>query len=300
LSGIDVELKRLMEGFCTDELTESILYSELAEIERDDETRKVLRELSEQEHRHYSFWRSVLGEDCKAKMYLVFLLKAAYKLLGPVFVLNTLERGEREAVEKYRSFIERSGVGEDVRREVEAILSEEEMHEEKLIDRIEDIRVKYLGYAALGLSDALVEVTGVHAGFLGATANTTVAGIAGLVVGFSAAISMAGAAYVQSRHGGSEKPGVSAIVTGVSYMLSVVLLALPYFLLGSMAASFATSVALALAIVAAFTYYSSVIRRKNFRSEFATTSALLLGTAAASYLFGDVVGRIFGIQGVFG
>ncbi|MET1127978.1 MAG: VIT1/CCC1 family protein [Thermoproteota archaeon] len=299
LSGINAELKRLVETFCIDELTESVLYSELAKIERDAATRKVLRELSEQEHRHYSFWRSILGRDCRARMYTVFLLKVAYRILGPIFVLNMLEQGEREAVEKYRSFIEKFGVGEDVRREVEDILGEEEEHEEKLIDRIEDIRTKYLGYAALGLSDALVEVTGVHAGFLGATASTTVAGIAGLVVGFSAAISMAGAAYVQSRHSGSEKPGVSAMVTGLSYMLSVVLLALPYFLLGSMAISFATSVVLALAIVAAFTYYSSVIRRENFRSEFVTTSALLLGTAAASYLFGDVMGRVFGIQGAF-
>ncbi|MET1101208.1 MAG: hypothetical protein ABWW69_01830 [Pyrodictiaceae archaeon] len=32
---------------------------------------------------------------------------------------------------------------------------------------MEDVRVKHVGFIALGLADAIVEITGVHAGFLG-------------------------------------------------------------------------------------------------------------------------------------
>ena len=54
-----------------------------------------------------------------------------------------------------------------VREELEIYNKRRRKARERLLVKIEDIRQRYLGYIALGLADALVEITGVHVGLLG-------------------------------------------------------------------------------------------------------------------------------------
>jgi len=72
-------------------------------------------------------------------------------------------------------------------------------HEHALIAQLKEKRIDYIGFIVLGLADAIVEITGVHAGFLGVTGSTLIAGVAGVIVGFSAAISMGSASYLQAK-----------------------------------------------------------------------------------------------------
>ncbi|WP_244403868.1 VIT1/CCC1 transporter family protein [Pyrolobus fumarii] len=288
------DLEKLFEEFCINELMDHMIYKALARIEPDPKRKKLLERLAEQEYQHYLFWRSLLGRDCKAPRPRVSLVAVAYRLLGPAFTLRLLERGEGSAVERYRSVAER--LPDELRPKLEAIVRDEEEHERLLLQEFEDVRVKYLGYVALGLADAIIEITGVHAGFLGVTASTIMAGIAGLVVGFSAAISMASAAYLQAKHGEEESPTVSAAITGLSYILSVILLALPYFLIHDMLIGFLASVAIGLALTGSLAYYSAVVQEKPFTREFAENAGLLLGTAIASYIFGQALREVFGVS----
>lgn len=294
------EIARQAAEFCRDEYFDSLVYKALAEREVDPKRRRVLETLARQEWEHYEFWKEIAGDcgEVKVSRARISLLAASYKLLGPAFTLKLLERGEEETIKRYREILDR--LPEHLRPRLEAIIAEEEEHEDKLMEEIEDARAKYLGYMALGLADAVVEITGVHAGFLGATAKTLVAGVAGLVVGFSAALSMAGAAYLQAKHGGEESPTTSALVTGLSYIFSVIVLALPYFLTENMALAFAVSVAAAVALTSTFTYYSVVIQGKPLARELAESVGLLLGTALGSFLFGEFLGRVTGIQGLLG
>lgn len=289
------ELQALAREFCRDELMDSMVYRALAEREPDPARRRLLETLAEQEYRHHLFWREIAGGGCgEPPRPRVSLLAVSYRLLGPVFTLRLLERGEESTIERYKRVLPM--LGGEQRRRLEEIIREEEEHEHRLLEEIRDSRVKYLGYVALGLADAIVEVTGVHAGFLGATSNTIVAGVAGLIVGFSAALSMAGAAYLQSKHSGEESPVVSAAVTGLSYIFSVVVLALPYFLTHAMLLAFAASTLAGLSLTAAFTYYSAVVQGKGFAREYAESASLLLATALGSYFFGEALGRITGIR----
>ncbi len=291
-------LESVAAELCVDELTDYLVYSNLARIEPEPRRRRILEALAIQEKRHYEFWRSLASRDCKPRKVNVTLLSIAYRLLGPAFILKLLERGEDEAIRRYRSVLEEAP--EELKPEIERIIREEEEHEKILMGEVKDSRVQYLGYAALGLADAIVEITGVHAGFLGATENTIVAGVAGLIVGFAAAISMASAAYIQAKHGEEESPVLSALVTGLSYIVSVVLLALPYFLIHVMALSFAVSTLIGIGLSGALTYYASVVQEKPFAREFLETTGLILLTAVASYAFGELVNRVFGIREVLG
>ncbi|MEM2223370.1 MAG: VIT1/CCC1 family protein [Acidilobaceae archaeon] len=289
--------------FCRDEYFDYIAYRELAKIEGNSELKSILEEFSEQERKHYEFWKSFSG-DCSGYSRLkLFLLILSRRILGLTFTLKLLERHESRVIESYKLYLSR--LNGEARSRLEEIIRDEITHEKSWLDEMAEKEsiVKYLGFIALGLADAIVEITGTHAGFLGATEVTLVAGVAGLIVGLSAAISMSGAAYLQAKHGGLEeklRPNVSALTTGIAYIIAVILLALPYFLTKSMIIAFTASLIVALILIALFTIYGSIVRDRDFKKEFIETTLILLATAIASFLFGVIIGEITGIRGLIG
>ena len=289
----------LARSFCIDEYRDYYTYKRLAEAENSGQLREVLERFAGQEYRHYKFWSKIAG-DCSsdAGRQRVAHLRILRKLLGLTFVAKYLEKHEKEVIKEYRRFLDK--LEEPLRSELESIIREEEEHESFLLSSLNENIVKYLGFIVLGLADAIVEITGVHAGFLGATTKTLIAGIAGLIVGVSAAISMAGAAYLQAKAGETEAhPGKSAMITGVSYMLAVIVLALPYFVFVHQLVAFMVSVAFAVAMVAVFTFYGSVINDTDFGGDLAKNVGILFGTALAAYLVGEALGSYFGIHDIF-
>lgn len=143
-------------------------------LEKNKENAEKLKRIAEQERKHFEFWRKI--SRCEPPKVDLKKVKLIAKLLGVQFVLKKMELSEKNAVECYKK-IKEMIKDEQLRKELEEILEEEMEHERALMSEVEDPRVKYLGYVALGLADAVVEVTGVHAGFLGATAKHRASGI---------------------------------------------------------------------------------------------------------------------------
>ncbi len=289
--------KELARKYCIDEYVDYEIYKYLAEREKSERLKQILQQLSKDEYEHYLFWKKILGEDCRTevserKLKLIHLMR---KTMGLTFTLKWLERHEEEVVKEYKEYMKYIE-DEETRKELERIIADEEKHENNLIGSIEETIVRYLSFIVLGLADAIVEITGVHAGFLGATSVTVMAGIAGLIVGLSAAISMASAAYLQAKSDPSRDPVKSAIMTGLGYVGAVVILAAPYFLVSSMIVAFVISVIMGALLIAVFTFYSSIVFDRPFMREFIESTGLMLVTAFAAYLFGDIIGTHFGIR----
>lgn len=291
------------ENYCDDEFTDHLVYKKLAAIEKTESNRLMLLRLSEQEQGHFKFWNSyVKGYQPRVNKFFIFTMVLLRRLLGLTFTIKLLERHEGKVIREYKRFAET--LPDQERKKLDSIIADEEEHERFFVSQINESVVKYMSFIALGLADAIVEITGVHAGFLGVTSSTLIAGIAGLVVGVAAAISMASAAYLQSKQVQSNQeqtrsPIISAVSTGIAYISTVVVLALPYFFTEDMAYAFGVSVALAIAMAAFFTFYSSVILEKKFSRELLETVGLTLGTAFATFLFGSWLGSLFGISGWF-
>ena len=179
------------------------------------------------------------------------------KLLGATFAIKFLETHEQSSIKRYKS-IEPSVPAED-RPQFEQILQDEEEHEAKLAAQIDSSVVKYMSFVVLGLADAIVEISGIHAGSLGVYSSTELTGLAGIVAGAAASISMASAAFAQAKQGFQGSAQISAIITGVSYFINAILLATPYFLTHNAVFAMVTSLAVAIAILAFISYYNSVI-----------------------------------------
>ena len=281
--------------YCEDEFTDHLVYHRLAEREKDQAKKNILEQLSKQEEDHYRFWNSLIqSHSPKIKHgFIGFVIVLRY-VFGLTFVIKFLERHEEHVIDEYKSVLsEFKGKDQEY---LEKMIGEEEKHEKYFISQINEGVVKYLGFIVLGLADAIIEISGVHAGFLGITSSTTMAGVAGLVVGFAAAISMGAAAYLQAKQDPTRNPVTSAIITGISYILAVTLLALPYFLTGYMVFAFTISLLAALLLTAYFTFYSAILFDRSFSREFLESAGLTLATAAATFFFGELIGRLFGIH----
>ncbi|MEG2082956.1 MAG: rubrerythrin family protein, partial [Oscillospiraceae bacterium] len=73
--------------------------------------------------------------------------------------------------------------------EAAQISHEEEIHENALIEMLDEERLQYVGSMVLGLNDALVELTGTIAGMTFALMNTRLVALSGIITGVSATLS---------------------------------------------------------------------------------------------------------------
>ncbi|GBC71512.1 hypothetical protein HRbin02_01297 [Candidatus Calditenuaceae archaeon HR02] len=292
-------MKTELRKYVIDEFSDYLIYKSLAEVERDASRREILSNLSKKEYEHYMFWLQLTNYQPKPPSGVrIGLMVVLRRLLGLVFIARLLERHERSVVRWYRELSDALPAKE--RETLFHIMREEEEQERMLIGQIEETVIKYLGYVVLGLADAIIELSGVHAGFLGATNVTILAGMAGIVVGFAASISMAVAVYLQAKQTPTIVPFKAAILTGITYVSTVILQALPFFLTSDIFTAFTASIAVSITLIAGFTYYGAVVRDADARREIITNVALTLGTAAATYLFGELLSTWLGIKSLYG
>ncbi len=278
------------------ELTEHLVYRRLAHMERNPINRAALERLSEQERAHYEFWKSLMPDaaahiNIHPRWYTVWMFSFLRAVFGVTFITKFLELHEKDAVQKYNSIL--PSIPESHRARFLEIIEDEKSHERMFIGQLKEKRVNYIGFIVLGLADAIVEITGVHAGFLGVTGSTLIAGVAGVIVGFAAAISMGSAGYLQAKQDPDKSAVLSGFLTWASYFCSVILLALPYFLIRVMLVAFIASTSVGVILVAGFTFYGAVVFDRKFWREFSETVGLMLATALATFLLGTGVGRVF-------
>ena len=211
-------------------------------------------------------------------------------VFGLTFAVKLMERGEQSAQTLYKA----------VAREVPQALriaEEEDEHEHALLGMLDEERLRYIGSMVLGLSDALVELTGTLAGLTLALQNTRLIATAGLITGISASLSMAASEFLSTQSQEDDlDPKKASLYTGAAYVVTVVLLILPYFLLQSYLAALGVALAVAMVVVLAFTYYVSVARDMPFRRRFLQMAGISLGVAALSFAIGYVVREVLGIE----
>lgn len=295
------DLDRIAGEQAREELFAHRVYGALAERVPDGPSRTMLEELAAQERTHVDFWLEVGGHDedeIRPSRFKHLLLVAASRLLGPAFTIRWLERGEDRAIATYSQLLEDGTLSEEQRARVEQMLREEREHEQHLERGIKDERRVYLGAAVLGLNDALVELTGGLTGLVASIPDPKLVGFAALVVGIAASMSMAASNFLSVDIGEESelRPGKAAAYTGIAYILVVVGLVLPFFLTTSRHVALAVSWAAAIAIIAAFSFYSSVMQDTRFLRRFGVMLALGLGVAVVSFVIGRVLGTVIGIE----
>jgi VIT1/CCC1 family predicted Fe2+/Mn2+ transporter len=285
-----------------DELFAYRLYTALAQRLPAGPSRDMLLELARQEESHVDFWVEAGGLDrsrLRASPVKYRLLVLASRIVGPAFTIRWLERGEDKAIVAYKELLaDGSSLTPEQHERVREMLREEEEHEEQLEQGVEDERRLYLGAAVLGVNDALVELTGALSGLISSIGDPKLIGFAGLIVGISASGAMAASSFlnVDLSVETNLNPRKAAAYTGLTYLIVVFGLVFPFFFLTDRHIALAITWTVAIAITAAFSYYSSVMQNESFRRRFVLMLALGLGVAVVSFGIGRVLGSVLGIE----
>lgn len=274
-------LKKIIAAQRT-ELTENQIYLRLAEGCRDKKNAGVLKKIGDQELLHAQYWQSKTGLELAPDKFRISLTVFLARLLGLTFVLKLMEKREGTGSKLYRELT-------SLFPEAETFSKEEQEHENEILEMLDEEGLQYVGSIVLGLNDALVELTGALAGFTLALGDTRLITLAGLVTGISASMSMAASDYLSSRAEGDTRAKKSAVYTGISYLVTVILLILPFLLLSSKFIALSITLLTAVCIIFFFNYYISTAKGLNFRHRFLEMTIISLSVAALSFLVGFVL-----------
>lgn len=273
------------------EITESAVYENLSKSAKGEENKKVLHRLSQEEHAHYEIWKKYTGKELKPNKWKVFKYTVIAKILGFTFAVKLMEMGEEGAQKEYEL------IAEEVEESIQ-IRKQEEEHEQALLNMLDEERLQYVGSMVLGMNDALVELTGSLAGFTFAMQNTRLIALSGLIIGISATFSMASSEFLSARSEGRNDALKSCSYTGVAYLITVVLLILPYLLLDSAKYMLALFLMLGIVIliIAGFTYYISVAQGQKFRPRFFEMTIISVSVAVLSFVVGILAKHFLGVD----
>jgi len=272
------------------EITGHLTYQRLTTEIKDAHNRKIVEQIANDELAHYQLFKNHTNRDIGPNRFQVFIYYWIARLLGLTFGIKLMERGEDAAQAAYEQFI-------GVMPEIEAIIKDEEEHESQLIDMLDEEVLKYTGSVVLGLNDALVELTGTLAGLTFAFQNTNLIALSGVITGIAASFSMAASQYLSERAEDDSSNALrSAIYTGIAYIITVMILVLPYLLFKNYLLCLLLTLALAIAVIAVFNYYLAVAKDLNFRRRFLEMAAISIGVAVFSFGLGYVIRQLFGIE----
>lgn len=150
-------IRKKVIRFQQTEITEYHIYKRLAKRIKSPANAKILDQIAEDEKRHYEGWKKYSNEEVQPRWFLVWFYTTVSLLFGFTFGIKLMEQGEKAAQGNY------AAVEKEI-PEAAKYQHEEDEHEERLINMLDEERLQYAGSVVLGLNDALVELTSALAG----------------------------------------------------------------------------------------------------------------------------------------
>ncbi len=274
-----------------DEQMGAQLYAFMARREKKPENRALLEQMAQDEAAHAAVWQSVSGQKTRPSRLRIGWLKLVTVLLGFTFTLKLLHRDEIAAIAQYETM-------KDELPDASRVQGDEMRHERQLIDMLDEERLQYVGAMVLGLNDALVELTGTIAGLSFAMQNTRLVALSGSITGITASLFMEASNFLAERANGNPNALKCCLYTGVAYVVTVVLLVLPYLLLPNSLwlAALITMLAVVVLIILFFNYYLSVAKDLPFARRFGEMCLISLGVAAIAFVIGLAAKALLGVD----
>ncbi len=289
----DIQLKKALLIEQKNEITGHLIYKKLSRKIKSSENAQILKRISDDELKHYEKLKVLTKTEVVPNYFQLYFYLFVSLIFGLTFGIKLLEKGEDKAQDKYNELSEHEAV-------IKEIMTDEEVHEQELIEMIDEERLNHIGSVVLGLNDALVELTGALAGYTFAFQNTKIIALTGLITGISASFSMAASEYLSSRQEENEEAqktaAKSALYTGIAYVITVALLIMPFLIVANPFVSLILTLLTAVLIIFGFNYYISVAKGVPFRKRFIEMALISLGVSGISFLVGVAVKVIFGIE----
>lgn len=281
-------LKFLLE-LQQNEITEHAIYLNLAKFVKKEDDKQILINIGREEFAHAKILEKYTNKKLKPQKFKVFKFFILSFIFGYTFVIKIMESGEKSAEYIYSKIV-------DEVPDAKTIAFEEYEHENKLIAILDEDRLKYVGSMVLGLSDALVEISGTLAGLTFALQDNRLVALSGIITGISATLSMASSEYLSAKADGSKNAFKSCAYTGIMYLITVSLLIMPYLVFNVSIYALIAMLIIVITIIFCFTFYIAVAKSISFRERFFEMAGVSLTVAAISFFVGMLVKQFLGID----
>lgn len=290
---MDKETLNILKKMQKNEITEYNIYNKIASIlKNDDPNKKILTEVAKDEKNHFAQIKEITRLNIKPNKFKVYFYYFISRVFGLSFGLKLMEKGESIATKIYDQLSDKTKI-------LKKLSLDEQRHEKELLNILSEERLEYAGSIVLGLNDALVELTGALAGLTFALQNNRLVALAGLVTGFAASLSMAASGYLSSKEEGEKEtknPFKAALYTGVAYIITVILLIIPYFIFSNSFLSLSITLGIAILIIFLYTFYITTAKDLKFISRFIEMVIISLGIAVISFFAGLGLKQFLGID----
>lgn len=285
------EMLERIKSFQQDEMTAYVLYTRIANRQKNQQNKEVLLDFANEEKGHALFFEKYSGEKVKPHRFKVFWYSMLTFIFGYTFSIKTMQKNEEFTINDYKDM-------EPLIPDIRKIFHETEKYESILVDMIDEERLMYVGAMVLGLNDALVELTGTIAGLTFALKNTRLVALSGIVTGISATLSMAASNFLAENAEGNKDAIKSSVYTGVAYLITVVLMVLPYLIFPNemYLYAFLMMLTIVITIIFIFNYYISVAKSQSFKKNFFTMAIISLSVALIAFVIGIIAKQLLGVD----
>ena len=134
---INEKTRKALLRFQQNEITESLLYTQLAAIEKDPSNKEVLLQIANDEKGHYTILKKYTGQEISPNKLRVTKYYWLARILGITFAIKLMEDSEESAKNDYASY--------DEYPDLQQIARDEDEHEQRLIALINEERLEYMG-----------------------------------------------------------------------------------------------------------------------------------------------------------
>ena len=87
------------------EITEHFIYEKLARSIKDMHNQEVLRSISNDELKHYEFWRKYTQKDVKPSKFTIWKYFLISKIFGITFGIKLMEKGKRKLKQPMKKYL---------------------------------------------------------------------------------------------------------------------------------------------------------------------------------------------------
>ena len=101
------EISILLDDFQRNEITENLIYINLAEREKDAKNRDILEKIAEDELRHYNAIKEITGRDFEPDKARVGWYTMMARVFGLTFTIKLMEKRENRAQSGYSEIKEK-------------------------------------------------------------------------------------------------------------------------------------------------------------------------------------------------
>ena len=287
---IDFYLKKELIKIQNKEITEHIIYKELSENAKGSNS-EVLKQISEDELRHYNEWQEYTKTDIKPNRFRIIKYLIISQIFGLMFMMKLLEGNEEKAQINYQK------ISKELPK-TKQIINEEIKHEKLLIEMIDEKRLNYLSSIISGLNDAMIELAGELAGFTFALQNPALIGFAGLIAGIAQFLSSSASEielFLTERTIENRKAIKKSFLEGSIYLITVFFLIIPFFIVNNPFIAMGIAGFNSFLIIILFTYYVSVVKELSLKKLFSITILVTLGIGALSFIIGWIVKTVLNL-----